>query len=49
LLGAFLIAFISWLDDLYSVSIIWRLAVQTFSAWLIVSAFLTADYLAVHK
>lgn len=36
--GAILIAFISWLDDLYSVSILWRFAVQAAAALLIVFA-----------
>ncbi|MDQ3323305.1 MAG: hypothetical protein M3525_12870, partial [Acidobacteriota bacterium] len=36
--GAILIAFISWLDDLYSVSIVWRLSVQSLAALLIVFA-----------
>lgn len=34
--GAILIALISWLDDLYSISFVWRFVVHTFSAALII-------------
>lgn len=36
--GALLVAFISWLDDLYTIRAIWRLLVHTAAALLIVSA-----------
>lgn len=39
LTGAILIALISWLDDLYSISIIWRFSVHALAAILIISAF----------
>ncbi len=35
--GAILIAVVSWLDDLYSISIVWRFSVQSAAALLIVS------------
>ncbi len=36
-LGAVLIAFVSWLDDLYAVSIIWRFLVHAFAASLVIN------------
>jgi UDP-N-acetylmuramyl pentapeptide phosphotransferase/UDP-N-acetylglucosamine-1-phosphate transferase len=37
LIGAVLIAFISWLDDLYSISFVWRFLIHAASAVLVVS------------
>lgn len=39
LLGAFLIALVSWLDDLYTISFVWRFLIHTGSALLIVFTF----------
>lgn len=36
-LGAVLIAFVSWLDDLYTVSIVWRFLVHAFAAFLVIN------------
>ena len=41
LLGAILIAFISWLDDLYSISFVWRFLIHSVSAILVI---LTVGY-----
>jgi len=44
--GGLLIAAVSWLDDLYTVPVIGRLAVQGFSALLVVSSLVSADNLS---
>jgi len=38
LLGALIIAFVSWLDDLFTVSFVWRFLIHSLAAVLIVSA-----------
>jgi UDP-N-acetylmuramyl pentapeptide phosphotransferase/UDP-N-acetylglucosamine-1-phosphate transferase len=38
LLGASIIALVSWLDDLFTISFVWRFLVQSFAAILIISA-----------
>ncbi len=37
--GAFIIALVSWLDDLFTISFIWRFLIQSLSAILIITAF----------